>query len=485
MQPEPLPASASGALPQVDHDLIRAHGLAALATLGASALFGLAVSLKFVIPDFLGGTQSLTWGLLRFNHTQGILFGWLGNSFLAFTYHVVPRLTGRPVASRRLGWVLFLLWNLGLVLPGWILVQAHLNSPWLAPKSLEWTEFPLLINTVAELALLLSAIQFLGPFFRRDIVSGRYPLFISGWYLIGGLVFTLLAFPTGSIVPLLVPGAIGAAFSGLWIHDAVGLYVTPLALVIAYYVIPASTRRPIHSHFLSILGFWGLFFLYPLNGTHHYVYSALPMDTQRAAIAASFGLGADVVVVVFNLLMSLRGCAREVRRDVPLRFVWAGVVLYLVVSLQGSLQASMTMQAQVHFTDWVIGHSHLAMIGFASLIAIGGLGHAWQRLPSSRYHAGWMNLAFWLILGGLLGMVGVLTAAGLIEGRLWQTGRPWMDSVDAVKTLWWLRTFTGVPLIAGFVALFPALLAGRPALAPPRGTRGSRASSPPLAGFTT
>lgn len=31
----------------------------------ASALFGIAVSIKFVIPDFLGGTQPLTWGLLR------------------------------------------------------------------------------------------------------------------------------------------------------------------------------------------------------------------------------------------------------------------------------------------------------------------------------------------------------------------------------------------------------------------------------------
>ena len=45
----------------------------------------------------------------------------------------------------------------------------------------------------------------------------------------------------GNFVPELVPGARGAAFSGLWIHDAVGLFVTPLALAIIYFVIPAAT----------------------------------------------------------------------------------------------------------------------------------------------------------------------------------------------------------------------------------------------------
>lgn len=75
-----------------------------------------------------------------------------------------------------------------------------------------------------------------------------------------------------------------------------------------------------------MIGFWFLFFFYPLNGTHHYVYSALPMDAQKAAIIASVYLGMDVIQVVFNLLMSLRGQAGKVASDVPLRFIWTGVV---------------------------------------------------------------------------------------------------------------------------------------------------------------
>src|SRR6202022_2832817 len=139
-------------------------------------------------------------------------------------------------------------------------------------------------------------------------LRGRPPVpYVSAWYMLGGIVFTMLAYPVGNLVPELVPGARGAAFSGLWIHDAVGLFVTPFALAIAYYVIPATTRRAIFSHFLSMIGFWVLFFVYPLNGTHHYVYSAIPMDAQKGAIVASAYLGMDVILVVTNLLLSLRG----------------------------------------------------------------------------------------------------------------------------------------------------------------------------------
>src|SRR6185312_76902 len=110
---------------------------------------------------------------------------------------------------------------------------------------------------------------------------------------------------------------------------------------------------------------------YPLNGTHHYIFSAIPMDAQNGAIAASVYLGLDVILVVMNLLLSLRGSGLFIKQDVSLRFVWMGVILYLIVSLQGSLQALMPLNRLVHFSDWVIGHPHLAMLGFASFIAVG------------------------------------------------------------------------------------------------------------------
>ena len=111
------------------------------------------------------------------------------------------------------------------------------------------------------------------------------------------------------------------------------------------------------------------------------------MDAQIGAIVASVYLGMDVVLNVTNQLLSLRGSSGAVVRDVALRYTWVGIVFYLIVSLQGSMQAVMPVNRLVHFTDWVIGHAHLAMIGFASFAAIGGMLHVWERTPGARYNA--------------------------------------------------------------------------------------------------
>jgi mono/diheme cytochrome c family protein len=303
--------------------------------------------------------------------------------------------------------------------------------------------------------------EFVLPFLKARLSD----LYVSAWYIIGGIIFTMLAYPVGNFVPELVPGARGAAFSGLWIHDAVGLFVTPFALAIAYYVIPATTRRAIFSHFLSMVGFWLLFFIYPLNGTHHYVYSAIPMAAQKGAIVASAYLGMDVILVVTNLLLSLRGSSGTVSKDVPLRFVWFGVVSYLLVSLQGSVQALMPVNRFIHFTDWVIGHSHFAMIGFASFAALGGIAHLWQRIPGKGYNERSMNWSFWLLSVGLTLMIADLTIAGLVEAQVWQSSAPWIDSVRAVASYWLVRTFSGLPILAGFLLFWISLITGSKASA--------------------
>ncbi len=437
------------AAPVVETRLVYAHGLAAIVTLLVSVAFGIVASLELLVPSMAGNQAWLSWGRLRYDHTQGILFGWLGNAFFAFLYHAAPLLTGRPVTSARLGQWIFGLWNFAVVAPGWVLVLAGFSQP------LEWAEFPIVIDGFVVLALMLAIIQFLPPFFWR----GLEDIYVSSWYVIGALVFTLLAYPMGNFVPEFVPGARGAAFSGLWIHDAIGLYVTPLALAIIYFVIPAATRRPIFSHFLSTLGFWLLFFLYPLNGTHHYVFSVIPMNAQLGAITASALLGVDVVIVVTNLLLSLRGSG-VFPRDVALRFVAMSTIFYLVVSIQGSLQAQMAVNQAIHFSDWVIGHSHLAMLGFATFAAAGGLAHVWQRIPWARYNGRALNWSYWLLFAGVILMVTDLTVAGLVEARLWQSAGPWLDSVRAAKPYWLIRTGSALPILAGFILLLAGFTTG-------------------------
>jgi cytochrome c oxidase cbb3-type subunit 1 len=183
------------------------------------------------------------------------------------------------------------------------------------------------------------------------------------------------------------------------------------------------------------------------------------MAAQMGAIAASTLLGVSVILVVTNLLLSLRGSGL-VPRDIGLRFVATSTVFYLVVSIQGALQAQMAVNQAVHFSDWVIGHSHLAMLGFATFAGIGGIVHGWQRMPSARYNAGALEWGYWLLVAGVMLMFVDLTLAGLVEARVWQSGAPWLDSVRAARPYWIVRTLSALPIAAGFIALLVGLTTG-------------------------
>lgn len=127
-----------------------------------------------------------------------------------------------------LGWALFWIWNLGVVGLGWALVLGGVSQP------IEWAEFPIVVDVIVLVALAGYAVQFLPPYFAAP----RHTLYVSSWYLLLALAFAPVTYLMGSFVPWYwAPGAQGAAFSGLYIHDAVGLVVTPFAL--------ATARRPI------------------------------------------------------------------------------------------------------------------------------------------------------------------------------------------------------------------------------------------------
>ena len=220
-----------------------------------------------------------------------------------FLYHAVPRLAGRPVTSRALGWVLFVVWNFLFVIPGWVLVMAGWGQ-WV-----EWAEFPHRHRCLRRSsAFVLMAVQFVHPVAPG---TARPDLYVSAWYILGAIVFTLLAYPVGNFVPEV--GARSARGDlqrpldprrGRPVHHAARRGDRLLRH-------PDGTGRPIFSHFLSMLAFWMLFFIYPLNGTHHYIFSSIPMEAQIGAIVASVYLGMDVVLNVSNLLLSLRGSARR------------------------------------------------------------------------------------------------------------------------------------------------------------------------------
>ena len=230
-------------------------------------------------------------------------------------------------------------------------------------EGLEWGETPFWIDPVALLGLALVAINFMVP-----IAKAKGPLYVTLWYFMAAFVWTFLTYAMGNFLPeYSLSGVSAGAVSGLFIHDLVGLFVTPLGWGMMYYFVPILLKRPIWSHGLSMVGFWGLAFFYPLQGIHHFLYTPIPMFLQYGAVISTIAVEFVVATVVINFFGTLRGEGRQVVTNLPIRWFYTGMIFYAITCLQCAMQTTLTFQALIHFSDWVVGHAHLVMFGVFSM----------------------------------------------------------------------------------------------------------------------
>ncbi len=428
----------------INYTLMKFHIGFAMLYLGVVLLGGLLYSLQFIHLYPLSGIEIFSPGRIRMIHTNGAVYGFITNGFLAGLYWAVPRLTGHRVWNETLiGWFLALglqvavLGTAGGLLFGFA-------------QGIEWAETPKLLDPIISAWLVVLLIQFVVPIYKY--AQGR-PLYAATWYLTAGLIWVIMVYIMGNFVPeYFVPGIAGAAVTGTWIHDAVGLYVTPVAWGLMYYFVPVLLRKPIWSHALSLLGFWGLAFFYPMQGVHHYLWSPIPMYAQYAAVLSTVILELAVITVIVNFLMTLRGNAEALRTSIPMRWMFVGIINYAITCLQCAFQVLLTTQKVIHFTDWVVGHSHLIMFGTFGFWILGWFSYLWPKAKKTEaYSRSLDEWAFWLITLGTAVMWVDLLSAGLVQGFNWWGLTPFIDSVNFSVPFWITRTITGVSITTGFV----------------------------------
>ena len=424
--------------------LVIAHIIAALVYMGIVLLGGLLYSLQFLGSYPFPGIEFLSPGRIRMLHTNGAVYGFITNGFVAGLYWAVPRLTGQRVFNERiLGWFMFWALQAAILATAVGLLAGY-------AQAIEWGETPIFVDPFVVVWLLLAFLQFAIPIYRYGKDKALYA---SNWYFIAGLVWIPMVYIMGNYFPqFFVPGIAGAAITGTWIHDAVGLYVTPIGWGLMYYFVPLILRKPVWSHALSLLGFWGLAFFYPLQGVHHYLWSPIPMYAQYAAVFSTVALELAVVTVIVNFFMTLRGSGEALKHSIPLRWMMVGIINYAITCLQCAIQVLLTTQKVIHFTDWVVGHAHLIMFGVFGFWIFGFFSYLWPRLMGREVYSRALDeWAFWLITIGVELMWIDLISGGLVQGFTWWGLNPWMDSIRFSIPFWFVRTVTGVMIIVGFI----------------------------------
>ena len=84
-------------------------------------------------------------------------------------------------------------------------------------QALEWGETPVWIDPLAQLGLLLVAINFMAP-----IAKVKGPLYVSLWYFMAAFVWTFLTYAMGNFMPQYFVAGTGGRRRGRAVHPRPG-----------------------------------------------------------------------------------------------------------------------------------------------------------------------------------------------------------------------------------------------------------------------
>jgi cytochrome c oxidase cbb3-type subunit 1/cytochrome c oxidase cbb3-type subunit I/II len=414
-----------------------------------ATLFGLATAIELIAPDLLGNISWLSFGRIRPIHTNLVIFGFVTSGLLSVSFYIVPKLLRTELYSEKLGMITLLIWNI-------ILVSIVITLAMGLTQGREYAEAIWTIDVLVAVAF--------GLIFFNLIMTVRQReepiLYVSVWYICAAIILTAIVYIIGNV--MWVPGT--GALKGipdaiiLWFygHNILGLLLTPLAVGIAYYVIPSACRSPLYSHTLSLVGFWTLLVVYSHIGTHHLLQVPVPTWLKVIAIVDSIGMIIPVMVVLINLWYTVKGKLGEIRADIGAKFVFTGTVIYLLVCIQGPVQSLPQVQRVTHFSNWVVAHAHMGVLGFSGMIALGGIYYILPKITGKPLYSRFLaDFQYWLILLGLSGFMISLTIAGLIQGNGWLNGETVYRILPQIHLYNVVRAAMGLMIVAGaFIGLY-------------------------------
>ncbi|MEX1330655.1 MAG: cbb3-type cytochrome c oxidase subunit I [Desulfobacterales bacterium] len=405
--------------------------------------FGMIAAGYLIAPDFLANVEYIHFGRVRPMHVNAVLFGFVTPGLLAAAFYYFPKLLRTEIYSHKLGVFSAIFWNI-TVAAGLIgIAMGHTQGR-------EYAELPWPVDIMVVISFSMVVFNILMTIRQRK----ESILFVSIWYTTAAMVLTSVTYCLGNVIwkpdtgaLVGIPDAILLWFYG---HNIFGLLLTPMALGIAYYALPIATRSPLYSHTLSLLGFWSLIIVYTHIGTHHLLQVPVPTWLKTISIVDSVAMVIPVMIVLINLWYTVKGKLGDIHADIGAKFIFTGTIFYFFVNIQGSMMALPHVQRITHFNNWVVGHAHIGVLGFAGVTALGGLYFILPRITGKPLYSRFLaDVQYWLVLIGITGFAVVLTTVGLIQGNAWYNGETLYRTLPEIQPYYILRASLGTFIMIG------------------------------------
>ncbi len=434
-------------------------------------IVGLLAALQLSNPFFNFGEQPfLTFGRIRPLHTNAVIFALVGNMMFAGVYYSTQRLCKARMASDLLSKIHLWGWQL-------IILGAAITLPLGITQSKEYAELEWFLDLAVVVVWVVFAVNFFWTLAKRNEKN----LYVALWFYIATIITIAVLYIVNNLALPIAGGKSYVIWAGAqdaltqwWYgHNAVAFFLTTPILGIMYYFLPKAAGRPVYSYRLSIIHFWALVFIYIWAGPHHLLYTSLPDWAQTLGMLFSLMLWAPSWGGMLNGLLTLRGAWHKVRTDPVLKFFVAGVTFYGMATFEGPLLSIKSVNALGHYTDWIIGHVHSGALGWNGLMAAGMFYWLVPKMYKTELFSKQLaDFHFWIATFGILLYVVAMWVAGVTSGLMQGAQTPegalqypaWVEIIDAVGAMYWMRSIGGLLFILGWVLmiynLFRTMAAG-------------------------
>ena len=375
----------------------------AIVWLVLAGVLSLIASIQLVQPTFMADCSSLTFGRTIALQESIFVYGWAANAGLGLALWLLSRLGGSPLRAQN--WIVCgtLFWNFAIVLG---LVGIATGDA----TSIVFLELPRYVQGLMLVAYACVAM----PGVLAWIGRRNEGTFAAQWYAVAAIFLFPWLFSAAQVMLLWSPlrGTVQAVAAGWYVQGAWTLWLAPLGLAAAYYVVPKVTGKALPSYEFAPHAFWCLLLLGAFTGGRHLVGGPVPAWIGSLAIVSCSLLLFHYAVVLLNLRAAFTG------RGTSLNFIAFGLAAYVGGGFLDAITSFRSVAGFAQFTYLDAAQQQLALYGGCSMMLFGGIYYAVPRLTgrpwaSALLVSGHRALA---MLGASLLVVG-LAAAGKTQGH--------------------------------------------------------------------
>jgi len=397
---------------QVDPDFAaRQSILWSIAWLVGGVTITLIASIVALRPGLVSGFAFFSPGRLLAVSNTTIVFGWLATVGFAAIFALLPRICEVQLHNEPLGAATTLTWSL-LLTGGIIALLFGVN------QGRPYGE----LAAGADLGLALMLVFVLYNAGVTVVRRRERTLYASGWFLLAAALLAPLIFVIGNL-PIFT-GVVDSIVNGFYVGGIQMLWLLPIGLGIAHYVVPVESGNGLYSVSLARASFWSLMFAGGWTGERFYLKGPAPTYLDTFAVAMTFVLLLPVLSAATNLFATARDRWDLAARSYGLRFAATGLGLAVVWIALEAFSAVPSVSRYVGLTAWGEGLRHLAFFGvfssfgFALIYHVYPLmvGREWFSRPAAAFH-------FWATQIGVIAGTAFLFAAGAAQSAELAVGK--------------------------------------------------------------